>query len=283
MNQLVGHFSAVIFLPQMTRIIEEGPDERRRYLNLTIAQGDPFYTQSLADFNNGLTQRNALLKMLFERGGDNSQLDFWDDVISSRGASIIRARITAIREIEQIAARIHGRLTGEKEILRLIYQPSFDPLPKPNGQIALPIQTTVHRDAFSIDQIRQGFLAQLQNLRGEEISRGITTVGPHRDEIRIQSNGIDLTDYGSRGQIRTALLSLKLAEVEWLKQKTTQWPVLLLDEMLAELDIDRRKFLLDFLANAEQTIMTTTDMNLFPNDFSDACEKWTIDSGSVVF
>lgn len=281
-NQLVGHFSAVIFLPQMTRIIEEGPDERRRYLNLAIAQGDPFFTQSLSDYNNALTQRNALLKMLCERGGDTLQLEYWDELITNRGAQIIRARILAIREIEQIAARIHERLTGGKEVLRLIYQPSYDPMPKPNGQFALPIQTTIHRDGFSVEQIQQGFSTQLTTIRTEEIARGVTTIGPHRDELRIQSNGIDLTDYGSRGQIRTALLSLKLAEVGWLKQKTMQWPVLLLDEMLAELDPDRRKFLVDYLENAEQTIMTTTDTHLFPAGFSDSCEKWTIDNGSVV-
>ncbi len=281
-NQLVGHFSAVIFLPQMTRIIEEGPDERRRYLNLAIAQGDPFYTQTLSEFNNAITQRNALLKLLSERGGDPAQLEYWDDLVTSRGARILQARIAAIREIDQIAARIHDRLTGAKEVLRLIYHPSYDPLPKPDGQIALPIQTPVHRDGFSLDQLQQGYLEQLRSVRSEEIIRGITTLGPHRDEMRIQSNGIDLTDFGSRGQIRTALLSLKLAEVEWLKQKTTQWPVLLLDEIMAELDVHRRKFLIEYLENAEQTIMTTTDLHLFPAEFAANCEKWMIDSGSVV-
>jgi DNA replication and repair protein RecF len=281
-NQLVGHFSAVIFLPQMTRIIEEGPDERRRYLNLAVAQGDPFFTQTLSEFNNAITQRNALLKMLSERGGDQSQLDYWDELIAGRGARIIQARIAAIREIDQIAARIHDNLTGTKEVLRLIYQPSYDPLPKLAGQIALPIHTPINREGFSLDQIQKGYLTQLKSIRSEEILRGVTTLGPHRDEMRIQSNGIDLTDFGSRGQIRTALLSLKLAEVEWLKQKTTQWPVLLLDEIMAELDLNRRKYLLDYLQDAEQTIMTTTDLHLFTTTFTDSCEKWTINSGSVV-
>jgi len=281
-NQLVGHFSAVIFLPQMTRIIEEGPDERRRYLNLAVAQGDPFFTQTLSEFNNAISQRNALLKMLSERGGDQSQMEYWDELITNRGARIIQARVAAIREIDQIAARIHDKLTGSKEVLRLVYQPSFDPLPKPNGQIALPIQTPINRDGFSLDQIQKGYLAQLKSIRADEIMRGVTTIGPHRDELRIQSNGIDLTDFGSRGQIRTALLSLKLAEVEWLKQKTTQWPVLLLDEIMAELDIQRRKFLTDYLQDAEQTIMTTTDLHLFTSSFTESCEKWTINSGSVI-
>ncbi len=281
-NQLVGHFSAVIFLPQMTRIIEEGPDERRRYLNLAAAQGDPFFTQTLADYNNAVTQRNALLKMLCERGGDASQLDYWDGIVTNRGAHILHARIAAIREIDQIAARIHDKLTGGTEVLRLIYQPSYDPLPRPQGQFALPIQTPVNRDNFSLDQLEQGFLNQLQKVRSEEIARGVTTIGPHRDEMRIQANGIDLTDYGSRGQIRTALLSLKLAEVEWIKQRTTQWPVLLLDEIMAELDLQRRTFLMNYLRDAEQTMMTTADVHLFPPDFADACEKWTITAGTVL-
>jgi DNA replication and repair protein RecF len=99
--------------------------------------------------------------------------------------------------------------------------------------------------------------------------------------MRVQCNGIDLTDFGSRGQIRTALLSLKLAEVDWLKNKTGEWPVLLMDETLAELDEFRRKCLLEYLQNVEQTLLTTTDMNLFPVGFSDKCERWLVDQGTI--
>ncbi|KAF0108929.1 MAG: DNA replication and repair protein RecF [Chloroflexi bacterium] len=280
-NQVVGHFNAVIFLPQMIKILEGGPEERRRYLNLAIAQADPFFTQALSEYNQALTQRNALLKMLDERGGDSSQLEYWDEILTSRGARIVHSRIRSIQEIEQIAIRIHERLTGSTEIIRLLYQPSYDPLPKPEGQFTFPIQTTVQRDGFTLNQIQQGFSAKLAEVRAEEISRGVTTIGPHRDELRVQSNGIDLTDFGSRGQLRTAILSLKLAEVDWLKQKTTQWPVLLLDETLAELDVKRRRFLLAYLEGAEQALLTTTDMNLFPPGFVDKCERWQIASGSV--
>jgi DNA replication and repair protein RecF len=280
-QQVVGHFNAVIFLPQMTRILEGGPEERRRYLNLAVAQADPFFTQALSEYNQALTQRNALLKTLGERGGDASQLEYWDSVLTSRGARIIHSRIQAIKEIENLATQIHGQLTGSTEVLRLLYQPAYDPLPKPNGQILLPIQTTTQRDMFTVSQIQQGFAARLKEIRSEEIARGVTVIGPHRDELRIQCNGIDLTDFGSRGQIRTAILALKLAEVDWLKQKTTQWPVLLLDETLAELDVDRRNFLLAYLENAEQALLTTTDMHLFPVGFVSHCERWLINSGNV--
>lgn len=280
-SQVIGHFNAVIFLPQMTRILEGSPEDRRRYLNLAIAQSDPAYTQALSEYNQALTQRNALLKMLQERGGDSNQLEYWDEVIASRGAIIINARITAIQELEQLAVRIHEKLTLSAEVIRLIYQPSYDPMSAPQGQFALPMQVQIQRNGFSLEKLKQGFLTRLAEVRGEEIARGVTTIGPHRDEMRVQCNGIDLTDFGSRGQLRTAILSLKLAEVDWLKQHTGQWPVLLLDETLAELDTSRRVLLLDFVQEAEQVMLTTTDMNLFPPDFIGKCERWQVVSGNV--
>lgn len=280
-NQLVGHFSAVIFLPQMTRIIEGGPDERRRYLNLACGQSTPGFTQVLADYNQALTQRNALLKQLNERGGDTDQLEFWDHVLTSKGAAIMQARISAIQELEQLAKRIHERLSGSKEVIRLLYQPSYDPVQKPEGQFALPIQTSIQRTGFSLSQLQQGFATRLAEVRREEIARGVTTIGPHRDELRVLCNGVDLTDFGSRGQIRTAILSMKLAEVDWYKQKTGEWPVLLMDEILAELDTDRRAYLLDYLDHTEQALLTTTDMNLFPHGFHEQCERWQVAQGNV--
>jgi len=279
--QVIGHLNAVIFLPQMTGILEDGPAERRRYLDLLISQAQPAYTRALSEYNQALAQRNALLKLLNDRGGDSSQLIYWDELLASRGALLISARINAIQELEQFAKRIHEQLTGSSEVIRLIYQPSYDPLPPPQGQFALPIQVQVQRNGLTVEKIKVGFLERLGKVRNEEISRGVTTIGPHRDEMRVLCNGIDLTDYGSRGQIRTALLSLKLAEVDWLKQKTGEWPILLLDETLAELDMQRRSYLLNYLENVEQVILTTTDMNLFPLDFREKCERWQIVSGSV--
>jgi DNA replication and repair protein RecF len=280
-NRAVGCFTSVIFLPQMTRIIEGGPEERRRYLNICIAQSERSYTQILADYNQTLTQRNALLKQLNERGGDEKQLDFWDQLLTSKGAVLIQTRIHAIEELGDLAIRIHEKLTGSKEVLRLFYQPSYDPIAKPEGQIALPMQTKVQRTGIPLNQIQQGFASRLAELRREEIIRGVTTIGPHRDEFRVQCNGIDLTDFGSRGQIRTALISLKLAEMEWLKAKTGEWPVLLMDEILAELDEERRNYLIGYLQNVEQAVITSTDLNLFPADFSSRYERWLVQQGNV--
>lgn len=130
-------------------------------------------------------------------------------------------------------------------------------------------------------QLQDGFLERLNSIRSEEIARGVTTIGPHRDEFRITCNGIDLSDYGSRGQVRTAILSLKMAEVDWIKSKTKQWPVLLLDETLAELDNDRQKSLMSYLENADQVLLTTTDLGLFSREFAASCEKWQVSQGVV--
>jgi DNA replication and repair protein RecF len=278
---VIGHFNAVIFVAQMTQIIEGGPEARRRYLNLALAQTMPGYARQLSEYGEALTQRNALLKLLAERGGDQSQLDFWDDSITRTGAAIILRRIQAVQEIEKLAARIHKELTRDVEVLRLHYQPAYDPLPQPDGQIVMALKTPVQRNGLGEDEIRQGFLEALVRNRSEEIHRGVTVLGPHRDELRFLANGVDLSDYGSRGQVRTALLALKLAEIEWMKARTGQWPVLLLDEVLAELDGHRRQELLGYLDKIEQAVLTTTDLKLFAPDFVEKAEIWQVESGTV--
>lgn len=280
-NDVLGTFTAVIFLPQMTRIIDGEPEERRRYLNLALSQAVPGYALALSEFEKALSQRNALLRLLAERGGDPQQLRTWDELLADRGSTIISARIDAIQEMERLAARLHHRLTHAREILRMVYQPAFDPFVQPEGQYALPIKTSIQRGNITREQIRTGFLERLEALHGEEINRGVTTIGPHRDEVRFLSNGIDLGDFGSRGQIRTALMSLKLAETGWLKEQTGQWPVLLLDEILAELDLERRHDLLETLAEGEQAVLTTTDMGLFADEFLTNATIWKVRNGRV--
>ncbi len=281
LSEVIGHFNAVIFVPQMTQIIEGGPEERRRTLNLALAQTVPGYAHLLSVYGQALTQRNALLKLLAENGGDQTQLEFWDETITRAGATIILRRIEAVHEIEKLAARIHRDLTHGAEVLRIHYQPAYDPLPAPNGQIAMPLKTTVQRNGVTEDDIRQGYAAALTDNRAEEIRRGVTLLGPHRDELRFLANGIDLSDFGSRGQVRTTLLALKLAEVEWMKSRTGQWPVLLLDEVLAELDTPRRLDLLAYMDKIDQAILTTTDLKLFSPDFVEKVEKWEVSSGTV--
>jgi DNA replication and repair protein RecF len=277
----LGELNAVLFLPQMLRILEGSPEDRRRYINMVLSQIIPGYGEALSLYSRALEQRNALLKLLAERGGDQGQLDYWDDLLSEHGSRIIHARINALQDLEGLAGGIHLSLTAKSEVLRFLYQPSYDPLPLPEGQLILPMKSSADRSGYALDQIKVGFMEKLTKLRADEIQRGITTIGPHRDELRFSVNGMDLGDYGSRGQARTAILSVKLAEVEWMKARSGEYPILLLDETLAELDPARRTDLLTALDQSDQAILTATDLSHFPAEFLSKSDRWTVSAGKI--
>jgi DNA replication and repair protein RecF len=280
-SDLAGLVRVVLFLPQDLALIEGSPSDRRRYLDTALCQVDTAYNFALAEYGKVLSQRNALLKLLQEQGGVDTQLDFWDEKLSEHGALILAARAAALADLEAQAAAIHRDLTAGADSLRLAYHPAFDPAAAPEGQMGLPLNVPVHRTGIPASEIQAGLLEKLRATRAEEVARGMTLSGPHRDEIRFLANGVDLGTYGSRGQARTAVLALKLAEVEWMRAKSGEWPILLLDEVLAELDAHRRRDLLARLAAAEQCVMTTTDLNLFPSAFKERVTVWQVEAGQV--
>jgi DNA replication and repair protein RecF len=287
MRDLAGTFNAVLFLPQDLRVIEGSPGERRRYLDAALSQADVVYAEAVWGYARVLTQRNALLKQLQDRprarngGEEASQLTYWDQQLADLGATLIRGRALALQELERLAAPIHHRLTDEAETLRLDYLPSCDLRPQPQGQLGLPLAAPLYRVGIAHAEIRETILSALERLRDEEIARGVTLTGPHRDEFRLQANGIDLGLYGSRGQTRTAMLALKLAEVDWMRERTGEWPVLLLDEVLAELDVERRQALLARVHAADQAILTSADPGMFGDEFRQRATVWRVEAGTV--
>ena len=281
-SAMLGRFNAVLFLPHMLQIIEGAPEIRRRHLDMTISQVIPRYPQALSRYRKALTQRNALLKALAERSADASQLAYWDAQLAEAGAYIVQARIRAIDELERLAVGIHQELSRGAEVLRLVYRPSCDPLPQAENQYALPVdEISLNRAHLSLETIQERFLERLAAVRRNDIARGVTTTGPHRDDLLFLANGINLGHYGSRGQVRTAVLSLKLAEVGWMRRHTGEWPILLLDEMLAELDPRRRSDLLTRLLRSEQVFATTTDLAPFPANLLDGARLWRISEGQL--
>ncbi len=286
-RDLGAGLNAVLFLPQDLRVIEGSPGERRRYLDAAVCQADLHYAEALAEYSRVLSQRNALLKQMQERSpngqaeGIGTQLAFWDDKLTETGAVLIRGRALALSELDRLAAPLHAQLTNHMEKLRLDYQPSYDPLPQPPGQLGLPLATPLDRSGVGQAETRDGMRLALERLRSEEVARGVTLVGPHRDDFRVWSNGVDLGTYGSRGQNRTAMLSLKLAEVEWMHARSGEWPALLLDEVLAELDLSRRQALLQRLSSAEQAILTCADMEMFTRPFRQQATLWRVEAGNL--
>jgi DNA replication and repair protein RecF len=270
-----------MFLPQDMYVIEGPPSERRRTLNDALSQADPTYADALSEYRKVLPQRNALLKQLQERNGDPDELSFWDEQLCEYAASLVRARALALSELENLAEPIHQDLTRGVETLRLKYLPSYHPALSPEGQIDLPMETAVDLTSIGRDAIRSGLSTTLERTRQDEIARGMTLIGPHRDDFGFLANGIDLRLYGSRGQNRTAMLSLKLAQVDWLQQRTREIPVLLLDEVLSELDTERREDLLTRVDAAQQAILTAADLGMFHEDFCKKATTWQIVGGTV--
>lgn len=282
-QKAIGTFPCVLFLPQMTRILEGSPEERRRYLNIMLSQSVPGYAKALSDQKQILARRNALLKILAERRTDPAQLDYWDSLLADRSAVLIRQRTRALQYLKETAREIHLQLTNSRELLTLGYLPGFDPL-NPTAGMRKNEQFLAEEEAIyelSDTETASRYRMILKENRENDIRRGVTVIGPHRDDFSIYSSGIDLCTYGSRGQIRTALLSLKLAEIEWMREHTGTAPLLLLDETLAELDEKRGQDLLERLQQYEQAVLTTTDQDHFPASFSQHNTIWQVSSGII--
>lgn len=280
-RELAGVCNAVMFLPQDMDIIEGSPGSRRKYIDSSLNQADPTYAVTLSEYNKVLTQRNALLKQIQERKAAEDQLLFWDNELSTLAAALIRMRSLALTELNDLAKPIHGKLTRDHENLQINYVPSYDPAARQDGQLGLPIDTPLERNNISTEDIKQGMSEKFLMLRSEEIARGVTLVGPHRDDFTFRANGVDLRTYGSRGQNRTAILATKLSEILWLRNRTQEWPILLLDEVLAELDSERREALLGSIETVEQTILTGADASMFSSAFKEEATIWQISAGTI--
>ena len=278
---LARAFNAVMFLPQDLQIIEGSPGGRRRFLDQIISQADPVYGNALTEYGKVLSQRNALLKQLQQRSRGGDQVAVWDEQLVEHGATLIRSRALALQELESIARPIHEKLTRGRENLQLIYQPAFNPLTDSTDQLELEIDDQLDISRISLHEIQERMLAALQRARSEEIQRGVTRLGPHRDDILFQASGLNLHLYGSRGQNRSAMLSTKMAEVEWLHQRTSHWPMLLLDEVLAELDADRRRDLLEYVGQVRQSVLTAADQDMFTEDFCQRATLWQVKAGTL--
>lgn len=278
---LVGRLNAVLFLPRDLALVEGSPADRRQFIDGTLTQVDADYLAALTSVGKLLPQRNALLRRIGEQRAAPHELDFWDAQLVQAGAVLIAARQRFLRELESTACRAHHDLTGGRETLSLRYQPSFAPTAGGDGQLSFNMHgLDLHRD-LDADDVAPQYAARLEEERELSISRGITLSGPHRDELRIDINGHDAGLYGSRGQARTAVMALKLAELDWMQTRIGEAPLLLLDEVVAELDAGRRNWLLERLQGTGQTLLTTTELEIFTPGFLQHASVLQIEAGQI--
>ena len=281
-SSLSGVVNVVMFLPQNMVLVEGSPRDRRNYLDTTISQVDSVYANAVRDYAKILTQRNALLKKLQERQDTMlEELEFWDEQLCEKGSVVVARRARALSEIQDYATNIHSELTNDSEYLQLKYYPSFDVSQSQSNQLTLGLDESFAGTTVSADEMVEVMKDNIVKLRKDEKRRGMTLVGPHRDDFRFEVSGIDLSLFGSRGQGRTAVLALKLAEMEWMRDRSGEWPILLLDEVLAELDLQRRKDLLQRVHEAEQVMMTTTDLDMIPEQSQARACIWNVARGTL--
>lgn len=269
MADLMGHLNAVMFAPEDLQIIKQGPAERRRFTDITLSQLRPSYFYDLQQYSKILYQRNALLKSIPEKKELEATLEVWDRHLAKTGSRIMKGRNDFINRLDGFAKERHNYLSGGKEHILLKYVPSFE----------YEFSSSAFNGDSNTDQLEDAILRLLKQNRRKEIFKGVSLIGPHRDDINIILNGENTKLYGSQGQQRTAVLSMKLAEIDLMKEESGDYPVLLLDDVLSELDDDRKKQLLDGIEGM-QTFITCTDRGLFARSMEDT-RIYRVEKGNV--
>ena len=234
-GELFGILTLVFFSPEDLNIIKNGPSERRRFMDMELCQLDRIYFDNLTKYNKILMQRNKLLKDIYTKPELKETLFAWNIQLVEYGKKIIQRRREFVSRLDEIVADIHAKISGGTETVTLTYEPNVK---------------------------EEDFERELERVREKELKLGQTMTGPHRDDISFLSNDIDIRKFGSQGQQRTLALSLKLSEIELVKQITKETPILLLDDVLSELDSKRQNFLLNNLCDT-QTIITCTGLDEF--------------------
>lgn len=263
-----GTLNTVMFSPEDLQLIKGEPQLRRRFFDMQIAQTDKVYYELLVKYNRLLQQRNRLLKEIRDNNGDKVQLNLWNNELSASASRIIKKRLAALEELLAIASGIYASIAGGSESMLINYA-----LKTSNDFI-------LQQSDKSESEWQEFYLKELYERQALDILRGNTSIGPHRDDLFFYVSGKLLKAFGSQGQQRSAALALKLAQLEYVKNNTGEYPVLLLDDVMSELDSERRTHLLKFIDGRVQTFITVNDKHLIPDLNNNA--YFYIENGKVM-
>ena len=259
----LGVLNAVEFSSLDLELVRGNPETRRQWLDSLLFQIEPIYAHILHEYQRVLKQRNSLLKQSEHRALDPAELELWNHQLITTGTKVIRRRARILDRLAPIAQMWHTKISKETERLEITYKPNVD--------------STEQTPAA----IYQAFGDRLQLRHAAEQSLGNTLVGPHRDEIELTINHTPAKAYGSQGQQRTLVLALKLAELESIEQIVGEPPLLLLDDVLAELDLTRQDRLLSVIEDRFQTLITTTHLGAFDAKWLDSSQILHVRSGAI--
>ncbi|NJL84656.1 MAG: DNA replication/repair protein RecF [Chloroflexaceae bacterium] len=268
---LLGTVNAVQFSSLDLELVRGSPESRRTWIDTLLFQLEPIYARILQEYYQVLKQRNALLKSLYKSESQSpdsiadqlTQLRLWDEQLATTGSRVTRRRSRVLKRLAPLAGDIHGDISGGSETLDITYRPN------------------VPWTEDDPEQVQQAFLAKLEQRRFVEQQRATTLVGPHRDEIELAIDGTTAKAYGSQGQQRTLVLALKLAELKLIEEVVGEPPLLLLDDVLAELDPQRQNQLLEAIQDRFQTLITTTHIHSFDAQWLKASQILTVAAGTI--
>jgi len=263
-GDIVGQLNVVIFSTADVDMVKSDPSHRRRFLNLEISQVSPQYVYALGRYKRVLEQRNSFLKEIRSLTRDGAALDIWDEQLVEYGSIMVEKRLVFLRRLSELAEPLYNQLAGGSENLGIEYEP----------KVALD-------SPRSLDDVRGSFRRDLEVAREADFARRTTTRGPHRDDVLLRVNGLDVRAYGSQGQQRSAALALKLAEIDLIEQMVGEPPVALLDDVTSELDEERRAQVFDLTLGRCQTLVTTTSLAELPRDMVSQSVLFTVASGRV--
>jgi DNA replication and repair protein RecF len=280
-EDFIGMLRVVLFEPHDLDLVDGPPTLRRRFIDRMLCQIDPCYSRALTGYTQVLTRRNHLLRLLRDSHNAADQIAFWDEKLVEHGTYLMLRRQKAIDELNALSTDLHPSLSGTPDPLKLVYRPSMIPRQDAAFQMLLPLELPPPR-LTEEKQLASEFAAQLEAIRDQEIARGVSLLGPHRDDVRFRLGDVDMNLYASRGQQRTIALTLKLAEMQLIHIESGEEPLLLLDDVLSELDAARRHYLIEMIRPQSQVILTTTELASVGLTLLDNARCWRIESGRLV-
>ena len=255
-GELFGNFNVVMFSPEDLKIIKDSPGVRRKFIDMEVCQLNPKYYYNLVQYNKVLNERNSILR---NRNINKDILDVYDMQLVEFGYNIIIDRLEYIQKLNKYSAKIHSDITSGKEKIEFKYISTIKDL----------------------ENIKENFYSLLEKNRSRDCERGITSIGPHRDDFTVLINDIDTKSYGSQGQQRTAVLTIKFSSLKIIKELTGEHPVLLLDDVLSELDFSRKRYILSTIGDI-QTIITCTGIEDLYEYLDDKSKVFKVKDGEIL-
>ena len=266
LSSYLGNLNVILFAPENLTLVKGSPQNRRKFVDMELGQMSSLYLYDLVEYNRVLKQRNTYLKQLaIKKKQPDEYLEVLSEMLSELASKIVFHRLDFMKQLEALAIPIHDQLSLGREKFSVSYQAT------------IPLE-----DGLTASQMKEIYIDQFKKNQTREADQATTLIGPHRDDLIFYLNEVPVQTYGSLGQQRSTVLSLKLAEIELMKLSTGEYPLLLLDDVLSELDDDRQTHLIKAIENKVQTFITTTSLDGIKQQFINEPVVIPIEKGTIL-